>query len=209
MLLVPLSVHRKFDKVISFTVSPVVFSLSYLWTGHLSYLYLEWWLTLVPSSESFIHICGFRIEARREIYGGIGLGVALAAIISMFAMSNVSKVSSIEISGKLIGKRLVFTLLGLPWQSCCGHLCGTYGYNLWYTSRTHGRWASKRVNNLSTLNPYVLVWAECGSIGNTRFYGNVKTVESYGELNTAFIISPLVDLGFQVGIALNLLWTLY
>lgn len=79
------------------------------------------WL-LVP--YSFIHICGFRIEARREIHGGIGLGVALAAIISMFALSNVSKVSS--------------------------------SYNLWHTSSTHGR-ASKRVNSLSTPNPYVLV----------------------------------------------------
>ena len=31
MLLVPLSVHRKFNEAFSFTVSPVVFS--YLWTG--------------------------------------------------------------------------------------------------------------------------------------------------------------------------------
>lgn len=54
-------------------------------------------------------MCGFRIEARREIYGGNGLGVAFSAIISMFALSNVSKVSSIGISGKLVCKRLACT----------------------------------------------------------------------------------------------------
>ena len=89
------------------------------------------WL-LVP--YSFIHICGFRIEARREIYGGNGLGVALSAIISMFALSNVSKVSSIGISRKLVCK------------TSCTHsdrlrkknFAAIYGYNLWHTSRSYG-----------------------------------------------------------------------
>lgn len=68
------------------------------------FVYPEWRLTF--GSYSFIHICGFRIEAHREIYGGIGLGVALSAIISMFTLTNVSKVSSILIFGELVGKRL-------------------------------------------------------------------------------------------------------
>ena len=148
--LVPLSVHLKFGKVFSLTVLPVV--LFYLWTGHIIlFVYPEWWLAF---GSLLVHsYLGFRIEARREIYGGIGLGVALGAIISMFSLSNVSKVSS--------------------------------SYNLWYTSCAHGRWASKRVNSLSTLNPYVL-WTEvdCGSIGKTGFCGNVKMLESYRRIQT-------------------------
>jgi hypothetical protein len=73
-----------------------------------------------------------------EIYGGFGLGVAPAAIISMFTLSNVSKVSSIEISGKLVGKRLALTaIVYLDYRG--KFFVATYGYNLWYTSSTHGR----------------------------------------------------------------------
>lgn len=65
------------------------------------------------------------------------VSVALAAIISMLALSSVSKVSSIEISGKLIGKRLALTVI--VYMDYRGKVSvATNGYNLWHTSSTYG-----------------------------------------------------------------------
>ena len=65
------------------------------------------------------------------------VSVALAAIISMLALSNVSKVSSIEISGKLVGKRLALTtIVYLDYRGKVS--VATYGYDLCHTSSAHG-----------------------------------------------------------------------
>jgi hypothetical protein len=101
------------------------------------------WFSISINSES---------KLRREIYGGIALGVGFAAIISMFALSNVSKVSSCRDFWKLIGNRLALAAI-FHLDSGSDVSVATCDYNLRYTSSDHGGRTSKRVNKLFALNP--------------------------------------------------------
>jgi len=121
----------------------------------------------------------FFVYPEWEIYGGIGLGVALAAIISMFALSNRSS-TWINVAKFLwplmviiCGIRAVLMVVELQ--------RGQYKI-LWECENGGELWTAPNTTAIITSGSLPPIFCTYG----------------FATLNTAFIISLLVDLGLQI-----------